>query len=249
MFYFLCEGEKDKAEYTFIKSVIEEFHANEVHEFLAAGSKDNIDSEFDKLSEKFKSGDIFILFFDNIEIIKGRPVPFMLDDMTSICESKGVIFRYTTYYCFEELFLSYTGLSDMLPLKFYACKGELCKLQTSLLMGENYWKEFDLSFWLKMFPNLKSASTREQFSARLLANLTNSIRGNFRIIKASIGLCWVSDCSLLQNKESIKIARDKCASCKYDCKNCTFRKKLEVLDVNSVSSLSLPFSTIFWDSK
>lgn len=83
MFYFLCEGEKGKAEYTFIESVINEFHSDEKYELIAAGSKDSIDSEFDSLLKRFKSGDVFILFFDNIEIIKGRPVPFMLEEMTS----------------------------------------------------------------------------------------------------------------------------------------------------------------------
>lgn len=242
MFYFLCEGEKGKAEYTFIESVINEFHSDEEYELIAAGSKDSIDSEFDSLLKRFKSGDVFILFFDNIEIIKGRPVPFMLEEMTSMCESIGVIFRYTTYYCFEELFLSYAGLIDMLSSRHDSCSEELRNLQASLVSGANYWIG-NLSFWVNMFRDLESATTREQFSARLLTLLTNGMRGNFRVIKASVGLCWIKDCTLL--RENNKVAQDKCIACKYDCKGCTFRKKLEVLDENSVSRLSLPFSTIF----
>ena len=73
------------------------------------------------------------------------------------------------------------------------------------------------------------------------------MRGNFRITKAVVGLCWIKDCSNLQSVSQIskRVSSDRCASCKYDCKNCTFRNKLSVLDANSVSKLSLPFSTIF----
>ena len=248
MFYFLCEGEKGKAEYTFIKNVINEFHNQETYELLAAGGSNHIQEDVDWLiNNTLRAGDVFILFFDNVEDINGVVVADLLDDWRISCDERGVTFRHTTYYCFEELFLSYIGLVDMLSLKYVGCKKELHNLQMLLLSGQNYWEESDLSFWVNMFPNLKSATTREQFSARLLTLLTNNMRGNFRITKAVVGLCWIKDCSNLQSVSQIskRVSSDRCASCKYDCKNCTFRKKLRVLDANSVSKLSLPFSTIF----
>lgn len=69
----------------------------------------NIQDCFDELRLKFKFGDTFTLFFDNVESINGEPVSMILLNIKEVCDSLVVDFRHTTYYCFEELFLTYEG--------------------------------------------------------------------------------------------------------------------------------------------
>lgn len=235
----MCEGEKDKSEYVFISAVISEFKIDESYNLVAAGGKENIDKEFLKLKKEFCQGDIFILFFDNIEMIGGKLTVDLLSSIEVQCKNLGVFFRYTTYYCFEELFLSYTNLLPMLNVDI-AIKNEISNIQHKLLSGVNYFRD-DISFWINYFGKHRKGvlKTREKLSFGICNLILNTINGSFYLQKDKIGSCWVTDC-----KDST-LHKNVCVNCKYKLKNCSFRCKLEDLDNNSVSILSLPFSTIF----
>lgn len=237
-FYFLCEGKEGKAEYSFISSVISEFRIDEDFVLKAADGKDNIEVEFFKMKKKFNCGDIFILFFDNVEKIRNRLVVDMLSDMEEQCNYLSVGFRYTTYYCFEELFLSYINLLPMLNVEENV-REEIMKVQNEILAGVNYFRE-DISFWRKYFKHREGfLRTRESLSAGICNDILGRIKGAFYLQKSKIGSCWISDC------KNTELHKNVCNQCVYKLKGCTFRDKLEDLDRNSVSVLGLPFSTIF----
>lgn len=244
IFHFLCEGEKGKSEYQFIQRIIDEFRTSEQYTLTAVGGNEGISQAFLELSNQFKAGDIFILFFDHVETIAGRTVPVILQEIREICKNKSVHFRYTTYYCFEELFLSYEGLDDLIVPKLHKCIIELVKIREDIRSGKkDYRMRFDYKFWIDLFPNLASAKTREQLSARLLVELLLSTNGRFRVNKSSVGECWLYSCSILEKDKVINYRI--CEKCTYCCKGCAFRDKLADLDSRSVSSLSEPFSSIF----
>lgn len=238
-FHFLCEGQYGKAEYIFILAVISEFRTNEDFVLVSSNGNENIEKEFLKLKTTFSDGDIFILFFDNIETIKGRLVIDLLNDIERQCNSKKVFFRYTTYYCFEEIFLSYINLLSVLNVN-ESIKTEVIKIQKMLLSGTNYFKN-DISFWERHFsPHRKGClRTREQLSSSICNFILETATGSFHLQKNKIGSCWISNCRASVLHKSV------CDKCKYKLKGYDFKDKLHDLDCNSVSSFNLPFSSIF----
>lgn len=241
-FHFLCEGEQYKAEYTFISKVIDEFQTTEKFILKSANGKDNIEIEFLKMKIDFNRGDVFILFFDNIEMIRNRLVVDILSDIEKQCNELKVGFRYTTYYCFEELFLSYTNLLPMLNVDDDV-RAEIIKVQNKIVSGKNYFRE-DISFWRDYFRHREGfLRTRESLSAGICNDILGRIKGAFYLQKSKIGSCWVSDC------KDTKLHKNVCDNCKYKLKGCSFRDKLEDLDKNSVAASGLPLSTIFFAPK
>lgn len=163
----------------------------------------------------------------------------LLDDIYEICSIKGVKFRFSLYFCFEELILTYNPILNMANIeeKF---RNELMAVIDSIMQGYNYFRVCDLTYWKDRYKHRSGVlRTRESLSSYICTEVTSRIKGNFKVTKNSIGSCWISDCIDTTLHENV------CAMCKYPSKNCTFREKLKDLDENSVSRLSSPFSTIF----
>ncbi|MGN0483134.1 MAG: hypothetical protein ACI4HI_06260 [Lachnospiraceae bacterium] len=237
MFYFLCEGAQGKAECQFVSNVIQEFHIPKPFTLIAADGKNNIEKEFLRLKNQFQKGDIFILFFDSIETIGRKTVADLLWDMEQQCEKAGVSFRYTKYYCFEELFLSYTNIPRMLHVN-EAVKEELQNVQKKLLSKVNYFRG-DISFWETYFEHRSGVlRTRESLSAGICNDLFRKINGKFYLQKSKIGSCWIADC------ESSDLHENVCKNCKYPMKDHQFKDKLLDLDCNSVSIFGEPLAEI-----
>ena len=242
MFHFLCEGSEGKAEYAFINFVIDEFWSGEKYTLISADGNKNIKICFYEILDSFQIGDTFILFFDSVETIDDYFVYDLLDFIRTECNSLGVYFRYTTYYCFEELFLTYDDLTNMLSID-NVYKNALIELRISIINNTfDFADKKKLEVWRPLFGNegfnSRVNSTREQFMTSLCSILLTKVPGRFRLSKSKIGDCWTKSCTCVKRGNF-------CNSCKYSCKNTSFRFKLASLDSNSVSCLSQPFSTIF----
>lgn len=239
MHHFLCEGAEGKSEYTFVQAIIKEFNkSNEPYILRSSNGNRGILRTFNEMYLDFKNGDTFILFFDSVETICGSLVSDILHGISKKCSDINVNFRYTTYYCFEELFLSYPCFLDIVNVSEEFLR-ELEKVQSMLLNKQNYYRE-DLSFWNSYFKDQSGAlKTRECLSASICSCASKTAKGHFLINKNSIGVCWISDCG------EAKINENVCKQCRYSLKDCTFREKLTSIDSTSVSKFSLPFSTIF----
>ena len=216
-YYILCEGSKDKSEYNFIQRIKEEFGKNLDVEIESAGGNKNIQTKFFELYDNFKSGDMFILFFDCVEQINNISSIDLLENIENKCRSKNVLFKYSTYYCFEELFLSYIGFGDLISKnsKYYS---EWVLIRDALMSKTNYFVK-GLLFNGK--PVNKSFSTREAASAGIISTLSS---GGFKITKDTIGDCWVYTCSTTNVNSYI------CDKCKFRKKGCTFKEKLDDID-------------------
>ena len=235
-FHFICEGAKGKAEHTFIQHVIDTYHNGEAYEIYNAEGNRGIEPVFySEVLPVLCAGDIFILFFDNIKVIKDKPTGSMLKRIKRECNSKGVTFRHTTYYCFEELFLSYSGLIDILNIDSQTSLN-LIQLQEAL-MQKSYPK--DVSFWYTFIGGQNGTLTRETLSSAVLSVLTNKAHKGFKITKSSIGDCWCLDCN------DTTLNKNVCNRCAFCMRGTKFKDKLDDLLANSVAKFGLPFSTIF----
>lgn len=243
MYYILCEGAVGKAEYTFCKKIAEEFSEKAAYSIFSASGNRNIFGVFEReIYPALHSQDCFILFFDCILSSKDFEIYSLLEDIDEYCKEKNTIFQYTTYYCFEELFLSYDGLlklsKEILDVNLY---DTLEQVNQYIMSGINYFK-LSLPYNAKLnqfYP--KSISTREKYAKALLHEVTYKLGRTFLISESKIGDCWVEDCSNVTEHKVKTI----CSKCKHPCKNCTFREKIMDIDRHSISATGLQLSTIF----
>lgn len=238
MFYFLAEGSEGKSDYKFISSIISEFHTDQKYELHSSDGNRGLYLKFLDIAENFEFGDTFILLFDNIESTQGFNALGLVRMISNVCIEKGVSFRYSKYYCYEEVFLTYSGILKMSNID-KPFKDEVRLIQNKIMRKENYFEDVSLYWWKRYKHRSGVMRTRESLSSYIVSELTSRIKGDFKITKSNIGSCWISDCIDTTLHENV------CAMCKYPSKNCTFREKLRDLDENSVSRLSSPFSTIF----
>ena len=199
------------------------------------GGNINIDGNLNIIYNSCKIGDRIVLFFVKIESINGVSIKDIISNYKNIFNSKGVLFRYTTYYCYEELYLSYPKLLDMINVKY---KDLISKIQVELLSNRNYLDSISIDNIIELFKSDISNLTREELSSAILSMITQGISGNFNILKKYIGDCWINDC------KDTSLNTNVCDRCTLDLR--TFKDKLEDLDSTSVSKFSEPFSTLFY---
>lgn len=249
MYYIICEGEENKSEYKFVKAVVTLYANNKPFSILAAGGYDNLINLISSLDGKLKCGDYVILFFDNVgdDIKVGHiPVVNLLGVLDKLCNDACCVFRYTTYYCFEELLLSYTRLQDMCIKLSKKELEEFKLLQDDMISGKNYYsilrnsdKYDNLLRKLNCFEISKGRINRENLSFQLLKRISGSMLNTWKVSKSDIGSCWISDCS---NEGFMEYM---CQKCKYALSGCLLKQKIEDLDKNSVSVHGEPFSRMF----
>ena len=211
---------------------------------------------FDDAFRKASKGDMIFVAFDNIgkstreEVGTGRIVGFdseyFLTNCIKKCRLKEISFCTTYYYCFEEIFLSY---SELLELYKADCKSDdisdiLAYVANCILNGDNYFdREHEYG---KRVSNLRkdALQIREHFADALLYHASVQIRhGLFTIGKQADKFvkCWIMDCDwLCKNDKVLKNNSYMCAHCKYSEKRQSSPSKLQ-----SVKSRSL-LKNGFW---
>lgn len=253
MYYIICEGAVGKAEYIFNKAVIDLYSGSHKYKLLSASGYDNIFKiESDLAVNSLKYGDTLILLFDNVgadmDCGHNMGIAEMLEYICEDCDEIGVTLKYTTYYCFEEMLLSYTRLPDMLLNVDSSIIQSFVNFQKFLLTCSSsdyiyavfYSDRFKPLLKLQGYHDaIKSHKSREEISSKLLQCITFKMLHTWRVNKSVIGKCWLSDCD---NDGYMKYL---CEKCKYALKGCSFKEKVEDLDANSISSSGDPYSTMF----
>ena len=123
---------------------------------------------------------------------------------TRLCMKKGAEFVATSYWCFEDLYLSYDEVLAMYlknPVAENVVIAALQYVHDNLQNGTDY---FDTSREIQNFIDLHNSAgkNREHFANELLMEVTRALKGNghFAITK-SVGAfrksaeCWLRDCS------------------------------------------------------
>ena len=253
MYYIICEGAVGKAEYVFNKAIIDLYGRDKKYKLISAGGYDNIFKiETDLADNYLRYRDTLILLFDNVgedmDCGHNMGIAEMLEYICEDCDTIGVTLKYTTYYCFEELLLSYTRLPNMLVNVNNRIVQSFKDFQQFLLSCSSSEYIYEVTYSDRFAPLLefqgygdavKLNRSREEISSKLLQCITLKLLNTWRVNKSMIGKCWVSDC------DSNGFMKYLCDKCKYDLKGCSFKEKLSDLDANSVSSLGDPYSTMF----
>lgn len=134
-----------------------------------------------------KTQDELLIVFDNINNANNFNTVSFIKWTISICKCHNIKVRFTSYYCFEELYLSYQELINM----YKKCKYKEVVLKTleftnkSILNKVNYFdKSVDIvSDFIQYYKN-DSGKNREHFANALLLEVTKNIGDRFRIKKS-----------------------------------------------------------------
>lgn len=194
------------------------------------------------------SGDKLLLAFDNIGIVDNFNPKTIVALATNKCKQLGVDLWYTSFYCFEELFLSYKELKHLCS----SIKGKDAELQTMLVAlshvntcifssTEYYDRETScISDVIKIAP--KAGKNKEHFCSELLRRLTARLRaekmGVFYISKSVLGKCWLDSCT------SIRLGT-RCSDCISNLKDKDAKDKVLYMECNSCTRLHNSFSVFF----
>lgn len=188
-------------------------------------------------TDTLSSGDSLLLAFDNIvPVAKFNPRDIVRQAL-QLGNEKGITVRYTLYYCFEEVYLSY---SELLYLCRYYNFRDLDLLQAvhdAIMCKKNYYDRTNLMISDFISRYKGAGKGREKFCKYLLAAATQSIKhGYFKQDSGNFGACWLNPCKHQY--------AGLCDKCQHRIK-AGGRVKLEHLETHSMSVLYCPFSDFF----
>lgn len=168
--------------------------------------------EFKRAIQNAKSGDTIFIVFDNV-ICSSFNYKMFLQLCEERCKERDLQLRYTAYYCFEELFLSSSILMRMINDDALQCINECINNSSDYMMSETI---------IELCNNLSIPYNREKVANVLLSKLTQTIKGDFQIIKKpscfeSVGKCWICDCN------DVKTIWDNDFKTNNICSNCAYK--------------------------
>ncbi len=189
-------------------------------------------------------GDRLVIIFDNITDEKHFSTRSFLDRTEAKCEALGINLSISTYYCFEEIYLSYKELLNL----YKRCKYNNIVLETLEFVCKSIHNRidyFDANDTINNFISYygkDSSYNREHFANALLMEVTKSLSKWFYISKSKDcfgkkgnGQCWLLNCTDIQSSMTTQHINHQCIiGCKYMCKNTTTRDKLLDLENKSL---------------
>lgn len=243
MHYIICEDEGSGYQFFDCISKI----CNTPCKLVSSRGNQNFSMKLLEVAEELNNGDKLLLAFDNIGVVKGFNPKDIIIKAVEICRIKNVNLWITMYYCFEEVFLSYSELHRL--CKYFAPTDNklsqyeqvLDFVRTSIMNNEDYYDKFNPLVSNFINDIKRAGENREHFCDALLANVSRLIKGKLSINKGSLGACWLSNCNDLKFKNKDFI----CHCCNYCMKDKSSVDKLLNLESNSASVLYRPFSDFF----
>ena len=243
MKYIICED--SGSGFTFFKTVRDICFTEDQCEVVSSYGNTNFQDTVKAIIEKLKQGDFLMLAFDSVEVSEDFNPKNIIISAQYGCDKAKATLYYTTYYCFEELFLSYDYLADMFMNGSYKKDDKelwmklLNYIHDSIFSGNDYYVDNELVSYVKSIIK-KSNRTKEKFIKAVLTHISGSIRGDFKITDGSLGKCWLQACEIatFTNKEY------RCKNCIYNFKGLNASEKLIEIEQHSLCRLSTPFSTI-----
>lgn len=204
---------------------------------LGGGGNTRLQEQVTSIFTRTRKDDVLFVVFDNIANTKNFvPSDFIIK--TSVrCKMTGVIFQYTTYYCFEEIYLSY---DELVKLTCNYKNIDIVKfVSQSIHNAKDYYTNQIVENFIKQNQEV-NLSNREHFLNYLLVESSRRIKGYFQITKSGHCFdknaeCWLKDCEQIQKKMTEQQSHNVCAiQCQYCCKGKTIREKLIDLKEKSI---------------
>ncbi len=245
MYYLVTEDENSARDFwsivisTYVKSG--EYEIEPLQK--GKGGNTTLRRQVQSVMNRAKSGDVLFVALDNVDNNRYFNTSDFILNTYAQCNAKGVTFRYTEYYCFEEIYLSYSEVIRMSNSK-YKCTLEY--VRNCMESRKDYFNNWGRNESMKEFIGQYADKNinKERFANLLLVEVTNSIPGHFRISKRhnvfnSRGECWLHSCDDVRNKlteggknlRAMNVCNNQCT---YYCKGCDTRSKIRDLNVKSV---------------
>lgn len=157
------------------------------------------------------------------------------------CRIKNINLYVTSYYCFEEIYLSYIELEKLVKIDSKAPElAEIIKYVRECIDSHiEYYdrNKSEVQYVINIKPDAKK--NKEHFADALLFHSTQAIRnGRFTISKKAKKsmMCWILGCKELQEAQGRKYPSEyDCDHCKFKMKNCNTLEKLTDLNNNLLS--------------
>lgn len=208
---------------------------------LSGGGNTTLKGQITNVFKVIKPGDSLFVVFDNIDKVHNFDKHDLIKMTSKRCINKNIKFTYTTYYCFEEIYLSYRSLLPMVNDKY----NEVLKFVADCInSGKEYFDKLNPdSRILDFLDSIKHPFVnKEHFADDLLTFATQTTKGSgwFRIHKSAnafdtSGRCWLYGCEEVSDRLGQQERANVCDNkCKFDCKNCNTKDKLEHLNNNSL---------------
>lgn len=220
------------------------------------GGNTTLDLQVNNIIDIIREGDTIAVIFDNIEERKTfSPVKFM-GKLQKLSKIYNINIIATTYYCFEELYLSYDEILDMYEKSknSNSIVIEAIKyVREKLYSHQDYFDTSDIIEKFKQLYKKDSGKNREHFANALLLSVTQALPDWLHISKrgdcfgeSGSGRCFLIDCHDIQSDMNKKHVDKQCRiGCKYKCKNCSTKEKLLDLENRSIcTSTGLKISGI-----
>lgn len=181
-----------------------------------------------------KLGDTLLLAVDAVYDNSSASIKDIFELALLICHRAQARLIRTTYYCFEEVFLSYNKIEFM-------CKGQaadrdrklIVTVRNSIYNQVNYAQSEALNDSL-LPTSIKKTGSREKLAKALLSYITFKMAGMFKVVSGTLGRCWIDSCNDLRQHKSKILTPQYCSKCSYACKEGTAISKLEHLDENTL---------------
>ena len=238
MLYVVTE-DKNSAR-VFWTAIVKCFCAEESYEIVelpkaengqSYGGNTTLNQQISEVFQKIQPQDELFVAFDVIMPTRQfNPVDF-LDKIIRRCELKKVKLYVTSYYCFEELYISYSELINMYE-QFSTdedMKAALKYIRDCILQNKDYYDKNDsrIQHAIGLAP-ANAGKNREHFMDTLLFQTTRCLKGYFQISKREdgFGKCWHKDCDEIRSNENDKYINYFCTVCQYCCKDTERKEKL-----------------------
>lgn len=252
MLYIITEDTNSAR--AFWKEVAEVFRGNGNYTLVPLPKgKDNKDSggnttlknQINYMMSYAKAQDELLIAFDNISNANNFNTTKFIKWAINKCKVNNISVKFTSYYCFEELYLSYYELIDM----YKKCNYKEVVLKALEFTNKSIMNRIDyfdksvseVANFIQYYKN-DSGKNREHFANALLLEVTKTIGDRFKITKSgdcfdTSGMCWLKSCTDIQDKMHPKEKINLCdIRCKYKCKNAYLRNKIIDLDKRSMTS-------------
>lgn len=205
---------------------------------IPAGGAGNttLQSQVINVFSKIQANDILFVAFDNIGNTSNFVASDFLNKTIARCKQKNVCFKFTTYYCFEELYLSYEELVRL--SNNHKDANIISFVSKCINSGKDYYNDTLIQNYIQNCTNTV-INNREHFLNHLLMEACKVIKGHFKILKrgqcfSTTGECWVKDCMQIQNTMQPQQVNNVCNNqCQYCCNGKTVVDKL--MDLNNKS--------------
>lgn len=202
MIYLVCEDEGSG--YIFWKAVVREFCGENV----VCSTSRGIGSLIRKVEElKLTDKDCLIVAYDNCG---GPDIIDISEKLISMHIKQGFKLIRTTYFCFEEMVLSFERLVDFIGRENISSR--LIDLIDTMQKCSNISELIDKRAIYKDI--IRTDCTLENTYSEVLKLVTSLSKRQITVDKSKIGACWIRDCHRINGYGYI------CGSCVYSCNSC-----------------------------